>query len=261
MDPELLYHHLAQESPNEPQLGGALITLVEPHAGRRADYNRWYEDDHFYVAGMAGPFAVAGRRFESPAALTRVRLRSASGEQSLFDRGSYLSVFGILAGHVGDYQRWAAEKTAHVLGPAGRGFEARDHIYTAFHDIVSERVYDPPPMRTIHALDHDHRGLVLEVVSEPAEGPEMLTELVGTLFAAHDGDAAVGQAIAFRPRQLALAEPTGSDRRRLTVLWFLHQAPELDWPGRFAGHREAIAAYPGTEVDVVAPFVPTAPGT
>lgn len=259
MEPDDLYRLLAQESPNEPLLGGALITLVEPHPGRRADYHRWYEDDHFYVGGMSGPFAIAGRRFVSSTALDR--LSSEAGRSSQFDRGSYLSVFGILGGHVGDYQRWATEKTTRVLDPLGRGFQARDHIYTAFHDTVSEHVYDPPPMRAIHALDHEYRGLVLEVLSEAADGPEALDESVQVLFALHEGDASVGQAMAFRPRHLVPADPNQSafDTRRLTVLWFLHEEPEANWPSRFAEHREAIGQS-GTRIDVIAPFAPTVPG-
>lgn len=260
MEPEDLYRLLAQESPNEPHLGGALITLVEPHEGRREDYHRWYEDDHFYVGGMSGPFAIAGRRFESSADLPR--LSSRAGRSPLFERGSYLSVFGILDGHVGDYQRWATEKTARVLDPAGRGFPARDHIYTAFHDTVTAQVYDPPPMRTIHALDHGYRGLVLEVISEPAEGPEALEDAIQALFAVHEGDASVGQGIAFRPRHLVSADRNrpGEDPRRLTLLWFLHEEPGVGWPARFADHGEAVAQS-GTQIDVIAPFRPTTPGS
>ena len=44
---------------------------------------------------------------------------------------SYVAVYGLLAGHIGDYERWASENGAHVLEPQGRGLDAREHIYTA----------------------------------------------------------------------------------------------------------------------------------
>ena len=57
------YVEIAHHLPNEVRVGGALITLVEPHAGFEAAYNRWYEDDHFYSGAMAGPWIFSGRRF------------------------------------------------------------------------------------------------------------------------------------------------------------------------------------------------------
>ncbi len=47
---------------HEVAIGGALITMVEPHVGHERAYNRWYEDDHFYAGAMCMPWMFAGRR-------------------------------------------------------------------------------------------------------------------------------------------------------------------------------------------------------
>ena len=54
-------------------IGGALITMVEPHVGHEYEYNRWYEDDHFYSGAMAMPWIQAGRRFVAPRDLQLLR--------------------------------------------------------------------------------------------------------------------------------------------------------------------------------------------
>lgn len=44
----------ALTGPVDVGVGHALITLVSPHRGREREYNRWYEDDHFW--GRLAPF-------------------------------------------------------------------------------------------------------------------------------------------------------------------------------------------------------------
>ncbi len=59
--------------PYAAQIGSALITLVEPHVGHEADYNRWYEDDHFISGAMAFPWVFAGRRWVATRELQLLR--------------------------------------------------------------------------------------------------------------------------------------------------------------------------------------------
>ena len=63
------YREVALDRPNEVEIGGALITMVEPNPGHERAYNRWYEDDHFYSGAMQGPWTFAGRRWVAPKAL------------------------------------------------------------------------------------------------------------------------------------------------------------------------------------------------
>jgi hypothetical protein len=260
---------LAHALPTDVALGGALITLVQPQRGHAEAYNRWYEDDHFYAGATAGPFTLAGRRFVATRALRESRILG-EGEDAAFRAlaasGSYLALYWILAGHVDDNRRWAVEAMVNQLTPAGRGFEHRDHVYTSFHDARFAVVYDPAPMRPVHALDHPYAGVVLEVLElEDPDDSAGLDSGLAALAAVHRGDPAVGQCVAFTPLPalgaLAHIRSDGFDlARSVCVLWFLHDDPREQWPGRFAGHSEALA---GTALRsrLIAPFIPTVPGT
>ena len=55
------------------KLGGALITLVEPHEGHQVAYNRWYERDHFYAGVMTLPGSLSGQRWVATPSLKAQR--------------------------------------------------------------------------------------------------------------------------------------------------------------------------------------------
>jgi hypothetical protein len=48
---------------------------------------------------------------------------------------------------------------------------------------------------------------------------------------------------------------------RLTLLWFLETDPRECWDDHFGGLEEAVAEGGLGKVELVAPFVPTVPGT
>lgn len=48
---------------------------------------------------------------------------------------------------------------------------------------------------------------------------------------------------------------------RLTLLWFLEADPRECWEGHFTGLDAAVAEGELGRVELVAPFVPTVPGT
>jgi hypothetical protein len=48
---------------------------------------------------------------------------------------------------------------------------------------------------------------------------------------------------------------------RLTLMWFLQRDPREVWQEHFAGLDEQIAASGLGRVELVAPFIPTIPGT
>jgi hypothetical protein len=47
----------------------------------------------------------------------------------------------------------------------------------------------------------------------------------------------------------------------LCLLWFLKEAPESAWPGHFGEHAGRIAEARAGRLLLIAPFVPTLPGT
>lgn len=48
---------------------------------------------------------------------------------------------------------------------------------------------------------------------------------------------------------------------RLTLLWFLQEDPRDRWTGQFAGLEEEVAESGLGRVELLAPFLPTVPGT
>jgi hypothetical protein len=48
---------------------------------------------------------------------------------------------------------------------------------------------------------------------------------------------------------------------RLTLLWFLETDPRECWEDHFGGLEEAVAEGGLGKVELVAPFIPTVPGT
>ena len=37
------------------EIGTAIVSYIEPHAGQEVAFNRWYERDHFPATVRAGP--------------------------------------------------------------------------------------------------------------------------------------------------------------------------------------------------------------
>src|SRR5690606_35581719 len=86
---------------------------------------------------------------------------------SATELGRYIALYWHLAGHVDDVRRWALEMLS-TLVDADRGPVHRTHIYTAFHHLAFAHVFDAPPMKPIHALDHPYPGLVVELIDAPS---------------------------------------------------------------------------------------------
>lgn len=122
--------------------------------------------------------------------------------------------------------------------------------------------------RDFHALDHPYPGLVLEVIdAEPAEGRAALLRWLRTR---HLPERVAGSPAAlvtvFRPtplpgdRMTYVRQVEGVDTR-LTLLWFLERDPRECWAEHFTGSEEQVAASGLGRVELVAPFIPTVPGT
>ena len=92
------------------KLGGALITLVEPHEGHQVAYNRWYERDHFYAGCMIGAWTIAGTRYVATRTEKAKRYPATSSFAPDTAKGSYLALYWILAGRFGDWIRWGTDQ-------------------------------------------------------------------------------------------------------------------------------------------------------
>jgi hypothetical protein len=155
------------------------------------------------------------------------------------------------------------------LNRDARVYRDRTHVLTAFQDHETTVYRDGAAgPRDVHALDHPYAGLVLEVVD--ADGPGERAALLEWLRTRHLPRRLVGSPAAmvtlFRPtplpgdRMTYVRQVEGVDTR-LTLLWFLEADPRECWESHFTGLDAAVAEGGLGRVELVAPFVPTVPGT
>ena len=262
------YAAVAGHLPNEVRLGGALITMVEPHRGFEHQYNRWYEDDHFYAGATVGPWVFAGRRWVATRDLQQLRYPADSPIAQPLGAGCYISTYWQLAGHHDDAVRWGTTAMSQHLYPQGRGFTERTHVYTAFSTYEFGVVRDGGgPLRPEHALDHPFPGLVLEVLDPGPDRPRH--EVIPWLEQEFAPGAVAGTPMAlclgFFPDLLPPTPVPGvpmapNQERLITLLWFLDVDPRRCW-SHFLDHGRAIAEGGRAELLLAAPFIPTIVGT
>jgi hypothetical protein len=267
------YTEIAHHLPNDVAIGGALITMVEPHLGHEHAYNRWYEDDHFYSGAMHGPWMFAGRRWVATRPLRDRRVVVENSAVQPPDAGCYISLYWITKGHEEDNERWGYLAMIDALMPHGRGFVEREHVYTAFHRYRFGLVRDPGPMKPHLALDAAFSGLLVEVIDAPST--ESFTELEAWLrdthLPAHLAGSPAGMVLAFAPAPFSQGlidqpgtpsvAPPAALGQRLCVLWFLDHDPAELTDEQLRHHHDALAASGKGVLRFSGPFRPTAVGT
>ncbi|MFF8599958.1 hypothetical protein ACF065_25650 [Streptomyces sp. NPDC015232] len=258
------YAELAAVGPYGVRPGHALITMVEPHPGHEYAYNRWYEDDHYYAGAMAMPWMYAGRRWVATRALQELRYPEKSAVAQPVTAGAYLSTYWITEGRYAEHMKWTVAINKRLNRDA-RVHQARTHVFTSFQDHEATVYRDGAAgPRDFHALDHPYRGLVLQVVdAEDAAGRAELLEWLRTRELPHRlAGSPAAMVTVFRPtplpgdRMTYVKQVEGVDTR-LTLLWFLETDPRDCWERHFTG----LDAGGLGRVELVAPFIPTVPGT
>lgn len=263
---------LPLDGPIEVGVGHALITLVSPRRGRERDYNRWYEDDHFWAGGLYCPWVFAGRRWTATRELTDLRYPERTPVTDDVKDGSYLTTYWIAPGRLEQASDWLAAMNAR-LADEGRIFIDRDHVYTSFTDHAGTVYRDPGVPRDVFSLMNPAPGLVLGLVDAPSahERPDLERWLLDDyLPGSVSPGGSVASAMVFRtnppdprlrPDVLAgLARVAGSGGR-LTILWFLDQHPAMRWVERFGSVGDEIASAGRGELALIAPFIPSLMGT
>ncbi|MFI5042410.1 MAG: hypothetical protein ACHQNA_11285 [Acidimicrobiales bacterium] len=261
------YSELPATGPYDARLGSALITLVEPHPGHDAAYNRWYEDDHFIAGAMAMPWMFSGRRWVATTALQALRIPADSTVAVPIEAGKYLSTYWITEGRHEDHLRWTVATNKRLLAD-GRVYLERTHVYTSFQRYRGASYRDEAGPRDIHALEYPYGGLVLEIIdADDRAGREAL---LSWLAAERVPDTLAGSPIAmclyFEPMPLPadkmdyVKDVEGVDNR-LTLLWLTEGDPTGPWATVFAGAAEQLRAAGLGRLELAAPFVPTLPGT
>ncbi len=269
------YTAIGLDPRNEMGISGGLITMVEPDRGHEREYNRWYEDDHFFAGAVVGPGVLGGRRWVATRDLQLLRFPEDSPVIQPVTEGAYISTYLHAADRFDDVLAWSKPAMVDNLAlKPGRAFEHRKHIYTAMqlHEFTVVRS-DLPNLRAEHVFLHPMKGMVFEIV-DIAEGrsrDEVLAEVRDTVIPRELEGSTIAIAIASRshpPRDTDSSEPSSiprapgkpyGDAVALQILWFLQEDPRSCW-SHFRSHPDKFAAVGGT-LAFAAPFVPTIVGT
>lgn len=263
-------------------VGAMLFTLVDPTKGNEVAYNRWYERDHFYSGCMVGPWLYSGRRWVSTRELKDMRFPADSPTDSAVadpvDAGSFLATYFIHGGHEAEHFEWANKQVFELYGN-DRGFDERVHAHTSLYFYVGEHRSpggDADAGVPAHmALDHPYSGLV-SIHIDRAEGvrheeyaawfDEAVSESV---LSAGDQGGPVDLVLDWRPiipkgseadAPMKLGTSPGTRQRSLQMLFLEDAVDSAAWDSITAA-AEAINSSGLATVRLVAPFIPTIPGT
>jgi hypothetical protein len=267
---------------HEVAIGGALITMVEPHVGHERAYNRWYEDDHFYAGAMCMPWMFAGRRYVATRDLQLLRYPEDSFIAQPVTAGAYIHLYWITVGHVEDHEAWT-RATNIQLTKFGRRHEERTHVFTEFQGYAGATYRDETGPRDIHSLDYPYPGMVLEVVDahEGTSRDELDAWLRDEYLPAVQSvpGSTVSQSLRFHcrnteRRQQAMNDPDApvitpavrgfmipNAERRVTIIHFLDDDPRDRWDAQFTGNGARVDASGLGRLELCAPFIPVIHGT
>jgi hypothetical protein len=245
------------------ELGHSMITFVEPHREHLAEYNRWYEHDHAYAAVTSAPGCFAYRRFVATRPLKALRYPDPSAVADPVDKGSYISLFWFERDRVGEVFDYSFGVTP-ALAAAGRMNNERDHVSTGVYEYLGGTGRPPSPVPPEIALDHPSAGLVA-VWLRPHAGTSVADlaawareELDGEISSGHGP---VGQVVDFAQTDFPNGMPALTGRvEELVRCYFLDADPREVWDV-FSGLGKAVDAGGRGRVELVAPFIPTVPGT
>lgn len=275
-DPPLMDHEsnlnqvIASEGPLELGVGHALISLTGPEPGYEAEYNRWYEDDHYLAGGMYAPWMYAGRRWVATHDLRALRLPGTPCPPlPSVDTGWMLGTYWIAPGRIDDVEAWAFGANRR-LAKGGRIYPHRVPGLTAFQDMAGVVHRDDEVVRAEWALHDPAPGLVLQILDSEAGRRDDLESWMLDEHLPRRVTGPVTSAMVFRfdarvhaglkPKIRAALQEQAGHGGRLTILWFLDQDPRHCW-GHFVDEPEAIAAGGLGHTSLVAPFVPARMGT
>ncbi len=267
------YRRLPTVGPHAPNLGGALITWVEPMPEHVVGYNRWYEDDHMITGAMVMPWMFSCRRWVAPTWLQHLRGPKDSRVARPLEAGKYIGIYWINEGRIDDHQQWAlgANYRLHEEGRGsyrGAGFdplEERRHVFTCFADYLGPTYRDDDVPRDVHTLVQPYHGLVVELIDATGSRDDLNRWLADEhLPSVVGGDVALSLRFAPRPLppdKLAHVAQLDGVEGVVTVLHFLERDPRDVWEERFASSEDAIAAGGAGTLAVQATFIPTKHGT
>lgn len=227
------------------ELGHALITMIEPDRETILEYHRWYEKDHFLAGVLVGPGAFAGQRWVATRDLKALRRPADSPVAQPVDDGSFITLYWLERDKLSDHTDWAFPEAARFAAE-GRMDPRRHHVSTSYYDLASVVPRDAGSAPAELAIHRQYPGLVV-VWSDP--GTVDPSALVG---------GPVDQVVTFR--SIGLPDPlpampgavmSDPDRAVELHLCFVDDVTSADWATRLDPEGALL----------VAPFIPTVPGT
>ena len=252
------------------KVGSMLLTLVDPHRGFEAAYNRWYERDHYNAGCLIGPWNFAGSRWVATRELKDLRWGTTAVADPI-DAGSYVAIYWVEAGHHTDWDEWALPQVQSLYA-SGRGFSERSHVHTATFDHVGVAYRDDDPVPVELALDHHYDGIVgVWLDGRGGLDAAALHELLVSSGAL--ADLTTGSSIeivsSWTPRPefrnsrdsapMALGSPGGQENRLCQVCFI--GGDVRDSLDRFRVYTDRLAADGIADTALVAPFLRTVVGT
>ena len=221
------------------ELGGALVTLVEPHRGHEVAYNRWYERDHFYSGCMIGAWTISGVALRGHPGPEGPAGRAAPPSPPTPRPGSYLSLYWILGGKFGEWMEWGTRQV-RWLHDEDRMFPHRDHVHTVMYRFHSEIPGRDDGVPVELALDHRSPSLVMTLVDR-ADGVD--SAAIASWWRARDLGAEV--TAVFEPVPMPTDAPSDVPAERTAartlLLAFVDDDVADGWDDGWAAVPEALA--------------------
>ena len=249
-------------------LGTMLFSLVEPHPGQAAAFNRWYEQDHFYAGCMSGADFFSGRRFVATRDLKEARIEGHKPPWANYRQsGSYLNLYWILQGRRDPALQWSVDQVRR-LARQGRMGPPTDSISTGFYDYAFGLFRDPDHLPAELALDHPFDRIVAVIIDRAPGADE--GDFEQTLRAGLSDvlrDSPIVMSLCFRPLQLppnapriAVPVPQEELNRRWLVLLFSGPESSDIFSTRIASLSQTLSGSGHGELRLAAPFRPIIPG-
>jgi hypothetical protein len=182
------------------------------------------------------------------------------------DDGSYLTMYWIDEDKLGTQQAWVSEQMK-LLAEAGRTFDERSVQTATAYDHLGSWERDDDGVPPFLALDRRYAGVVWTVLerADDSSVEDLAAWLAGDFLPRFDGSPVAIGAM-FSPRRTARAVARRGARKsgvrnRVFVTFFVETDVRDAFDRWFATLGDDLAATGRARALLVAPFIPTIPGT
>jgi hypothetical protein len=250
-------------------LEGVVYTLVDVHDGHDAQFEEWYENDHFYAGGVLAPYVLSGRRWYASRALRESRFVGAECPLPDPRAGTNLATYFVTDGGLRSFYEWINPQLV-TLRAGGRMFADRTHVNTDGYRLESVLGFPGASDVPAHVVgDHPFAGLFVayldasgaRAANHSAAG-EAATLPAGTLALSLRPNAGslTATSIGLTAAQPGMDFPSVGGAPVRLVLAFLTEAPlaTREWSADMAGR---IARLTGSAAIWGGGFCPVVPGS